>query len=425
MRHIWYYYGSPVKNQMNYFPTAFKGASWFSALRIITRGLTIVKIAILARLLLPSQFGEFGIATILLGLLEIFTETGINVFLLQEKSDPEKYVDTAWAISIIRGLVISFLILLTAPLVSQFFRATNIIPLIYLISLVPFIRGFINPLIVKFQKNLLYRQEFTYRSSIIITESVVIIVLAYLTHSVYSFAWGLIVSAIVEVIISHLFINPRPRLDLNLSQTKLIITRGKWVTGYGIMEYVYTQSDNIVVGRFLGQTSLGIYQNAYKLSVLPLTEIGEVFYKVTFPIFMRLTQYPARLKKAALKSSLILVSLLLVSSFILFYFAQPIISIFLGPNWQAAVPVVKILAFLGLLRGLGYSFNSLFFALKKQHYVTIITTTSAAGLLASIIPLVNNYGLLGAAYSAMIGAALSLIPAAHFVWISMRELSRK
>ncbi len=410
---------------MNYFPTAFKGASWFSVLRIVIRGLSIVKIAILARLLLPSQFGEFGIATILLGLLEIFTETGINVFLLQEKSDPEKYLDTAWVISIVRGLTICLLILLSAPLVSQFFRVTHIIPLIYLISLVPLVRGFINPMIVKFQKNLLYHQEFVYRSSIIFVESAVIIFLAYFTRSVYSFAWGLIISAFVEVIISHLFVNPRPKLNLNVIQAREILIRGKWVTGFGIMEYVYTQSDNVVVGRFLGQSSLGIYQNAYKLSVLPLTEIGEVFYKVTFPIFVRLTQYPDRLKKAAIKSSLILVSLLFVSSFLLFYLAQPIINIFLGPNWQAAVPIIRALAFLGFLRGLGYSFNSLFLALKKQHRVAIITTTSAAGLLLSIIPLVNTYGLSGAAYSAMFGAALALVPATYFVWISTRELSRK
>jgi len=409
---------------MNYFPSAFKGASWFSVLRIVIRGLTIIKIAVLARLLLPAQFGEFGIATILLGLLEIFTETGINVFLLQEKSDPEKYIDTAWTISIIRGILISLLILLSAPLVSQFFRVTHIIPLIYLISLVPLIRGFINPMIVKFQKDLKYRQEFAYRSVIILVESTVIIALAILTRSVYSFAWGLIASALLEVLISHLFVHPRPKFKFDISQAKQIITRGKWVTGFGIMEYVYTQSDNVVVGRILGQSPLGIYQNAYKLSVLPLTEIGEVFYKVTFPIFVRLTHYPDRLKKAAIKSSLILVSLLFVSSFALFYLAQPIISIFLGPNWQAAVPLIKILAFLGFLRGLGYSFNSLFLALKKQHRVTIITTTSAAGLLFSIIPLVTTYGLTGAAYSAMFGAALALVPATYFVWISMRELSR-
>ena len=64
------------------------------------------------------------------------------------------------------------------------------------------------------------------------------------------------------------------------------------------------------------------------------------------------------------------------------------------------------------------------FALQKQHRVTIITTTSAVGLLLSIVPLVSIYGLTGAAYSAMFGAALALVPAAYFVWISMRELSR-
>ena len=88
---------------MGYLKDTIKGLSWMTALRAVTRGLAVVKIAILARILLPSQFGNYGIALLVLGFLEVLTETGINVFLIQEKDDPQKYLNSAWVVSIARG----------------------------------------------------------------------------------------------------------------------------------------------------------------------------------------------------------------------------------------------------------------------------------------------------------------------------------
>src|SRR3989344_8747983 len=110
---------------MGYLKTTFRGISWMAALRVVTRGLTIVKIAILARILLPAQFGIYGIATLVLGLLEMLTETGINVFLIQEKDDVDGYINSAWVTSIIKGIIISAIILITIPFLTMFFDTPN------------------------------------------------------------------------------------------------------------------------------------------------------------------------------------------------------------------------------------------------------------------------------------------------------------
>lgn len=400
---------------MNYSKSALKGISWYSLLRLIVRSLILVKVAILAHVLLPSQFGEFGAAAIALGLFEIFTETGINPFLLQEKTDPATYINTAWIISIVRGLLISALIFLASPFIAVFFHNPSLRNLLYMICLVPVIRGFINPLIIKFQKNLEYKNESFYRLTIITVELVVTVVLAVLTHSVYSFVWGLIASALVEVLLSHTIIKIRPVFQFDSNQAKTILHRGKWVTGFGVLDYVYTQGDNTVVGRLMDQSSLGIYQNAYKISAFPLTEIGEVFYKVTFPIFVQFSDNLPRLRSAAVKSAVLLTGTLFVASVSLFFLAQPLVQIVLGPNWSATVPVVKALAFLGFFRGCIYCFNPVFMAIKKQQIVTYITAVSTIGLLVTIVPFVSRWGLLGAAYSAMIGSIVAIPVALFFI----------
>ena len=94
---------------MGYFQTALRGLSWMGALRVVTRSLALVKIAILARILVPAQFGIYGIATLVLGFLEMLTETGINIFLIQKNKKVDEYVNSAWVVSIVRGFLISFL----------------------------------------------------------------------------------------------------------------------------------------------------------------------------------------------------------------------------------------------------------------------------------------------------------------------------
>src|SRR3990167_5781112 len=102
---------------MGYKSRVIKGVSWLSILRISTRGITFVRLAILARILTPAQFGVFGIASLILALLEILTETGINVFLIQKKEKYAEFIDSAWVVSIIRGCLISLLLIVTAPYV--------------------------------------------------------------------------------------------------------------------------------------------------------------------------------------------------------------------------------------------------------------------------------------------------------------------
>src|SRR3989338_7346307 len=129
---------------MGYRTDVFKGISWMGLLRGSTRAITFVRLAILARILTPAQFGVFGIASLMLSFLEIITETGINIFLIQEKKDIREYLNSAWAVSIIRGFLIAFILLASAPFIANFFNSEESIHVIYLIALVPMIRAFIN-----------------------------------------------------------------------------------------------------------------------------------------------------------------------------------------------------------------------------------------------------------------------------------------
>ena len=398
---------------MGYFKPAVQGVTWSLALRFFIRGFTIIRTIILARLLIPSQFGAYAVATITLAILELLTETGINVFLIQEQKI-EGYLNTAWFVSIVRGLLIGFLILLSSPLISNFFHSPDSQILLILIAGVAIIRGFVNPAVVKFQKDLKFNKEFAFRGTLLAVEAIIAITLAFILRSPVSLAISLLASAAFEVVLSQGLIRPRPKLVFHKPQFLEVLRRGKWITAAGIFNYLYQNLDNIVVGRVLGVGSLGLYDTSYKIASVPITEFSDALSRVTFPVYSKIKDDKPRLLRAFVKTTLGLSVLVIPFGVFLFFFPQ-IVVLLLGPNWEPAVPVLRVLSVLGIVRAISGSSSALFLAVNKANYVTFVTLASIIGLAVTIIPFVSNFGLTGAAASAILGSLLALPLFIYFI----------
>lgn len=399
---------------MGYYTKAVKGVSWVGAFRLSTRVVAFVRTIILARILSPVQFGVFGIASMFITFLEILTETGINVVLIQKKESIHEYIDSAWVVSILRGIIIGSVLLLLAPVVSTFFNSPESKSAIYLISLVPFIRGFINPSIVKLRKELEFKKEFWFRFSVFALDSTVAVVFSLMLRNALGIVCGLIAGAILELILSYAVIKPWPRLVLEWDKVREVISKGKWITSAGIFDFAFSQGDDAVVGRLLGAGPLGIYQVAYKIATLPISEITDVVNRVVFPIYVKISDEPKRLRRAYLKTTTVTTLLSIALGAVLLVFGEFVVRAFLGSQWLGIIPLLKVLVVFGVIKAVVSSSSSLLLALEKQKQVSMITLVSVAGLALTIIPLTANYGLEGAVWSPLIGS-IAAIPFALYI----------
>ena len=400
---------------MGYYGNVVKGISWMSGFRMFTRVLSFLKTAVLARALTPSQFGIFGIATLVLAFLEMIAETGINIILIQSRRKIDEYISSAWMISIIRGIFISLFIIILLPLITSFFNTPNASNILLLISIVPFIRGFINPSEIKYQKDLKFHYEFWFRTAIFAFDAMVAIIFVTLTHSVYSLVWGLMAGALLEVALSFILVRPLPGLHINKNYFNEIFHKGKWVTAYGIFNYVPQKGDSLTVGKVMGVASLGIYEMAYSISTLPISEITDVVSKVVFPVYAKIVNDKKRLKAAFIKSTSIIAMLTIALGAILFLFPSQIVNVVLGDKWLSAIPVLRVLVVYGVLRAISGSASALFLGAGKQNYVTQMTFLRFAGLAITIYPLVRMFGLVGAGYSALISVLVEIPVIVHYV----------
>ncbi len=395
-----------------------KGVFWITILRIITRIIAYGKLIVFARILSPLEFGLFGVSALALAFLETITETGINVVLVQDNKNIKQSLSSAWLISILRGVVITTILLLFSPSIATFFNSPASYGLIQAISIVPFLRGFINPAVVIFQKELQFKKEFWFRLTIFCVDSVVSLVSILITQEVISLVYGLIAGVIVEVMLSYIVIKEYPTISFERKQVSHVFHRGKWVTLTGVFNYLFQNGDKIVVGKLLGTASLGLYQMAYNISIIPITEIADVFSKVSFPLYTKISSDPNLLKQT-FKNNFIAISLLsvLFGSF-LFIFADLLIHLTLGEKWVGIIPVLRVLSIFGIIRAIESIPFSFFLAFRKQEYITLITLVSIFGFLISILPFVMAFGIVGAALSATFGSIISL----PFVWYYTKKI---
>lgn len=409
---------------MGYSKQTIVGISWVGAFRVFSRFVAFLRVVILARILTPSQFGIFGIASIALALLEILTETGINVFLVQKKEDIDSYVNDAWFVSIIRGLLITALIILTAPFVISFFKIPQSYDLILLISAVPFIRGFINPSIVKYQKELQFDKEFYLRTVIFVFDSLIAVIVSLLTRNAIGLVMGLISGAILEVILSFVLLRPTPKIDFNFQKINKIIHRGKWVTLYGILNYAASEGDNITIGKVLGPASLGIYQMGYTISTIPVSEISETTNRVTFPVYTKISKDINRLKKGFMKTILFVFVVSILIGTVIFFFPKELFVLIFGQKWADTVIILKPLAIYGVIRAITGATSSLFLAVGKQNYVAGMTFLRFMTLLITIIPLTISYGILGTAYSVLLSGVIEFPSVAYYTFLIFKSKNK-
>jgi O-antigen/teichoic acid export membrane protein len=164
----------------------------------------------------------------------------------------------------------------------------------------------------------------------------------------------------------------------------------------------------MAIGRMLGAASLGLYMRAYSISMLPLTEVSDVFSRVTFPVFVKIAHDKQRLLRAYAKSLVVISALAIGMGGVFYFFPEAIITIILGKQWIGSASALQVLAIFGAVRAISMSSISPLYALKRQDMVTHITLVSFLGLAVTIVPFVMRWGIVGGAYSALFGSFITI-----------------
>jgi PST family polysaccharide transporter len=334
------------------------GIFWLLSGAGVQAVLRVAVMVVIARLLLPADFGLVAGALVLIDFVEVFSDLGIGLVIVQRRELEERHVRTGFTISALLGLAFGAGIWITAPWTAQLLRMEGLTTILRVMALVFPIDSLSLVASALLQRDL----QFKSLARISVTAYIVGYGLVGVTMAVAGFGvWALVAAYLVQTLfvsIASLLVKPHARRPCFDRRTwKEMAYMGAGFSTAQIFNYMALKGDNAVVGRWLGASALGIYTRAYGLMTMSVTLFGTAFDRVMFASLAKLQHEKSRTASAFKRSVGLMAILILPISIVMFVLAPEIIHVLLGPKWAEVVLPFQILA-LGMLFRTGYKVSA-------------------------------------------------------------------
>lgn len=334
----------PLRGQL------IRGAAWMVATKWGVRLLGIVSTFILARLLEPEDFGLAAMTMVLVASVNILFEFGVDYAVITSSSADRATLDTGWTLRLLQALGAGATMLALIPFAGLIYDDKRVVPILLVVAIASMVRGSANIGVVLFRRELEFRREFTYELLTKVAAMFATLALALWLRNYWALVIGIVVSYVAEVVFSYVMHPYRPRFSLVAFSS--IWSFSKWMLATHIGNHIATRIDRVFVGALGGPQVVGHYSIGGEVANMAGPEITAPVSRALIPGFAKLRDEPARLDQAYLKSLAAAALVGAPCSIGLALVAPEFIPIALGPNWDAAIPVVQILCLYALLRTL-------------------------------------------------------------------------
>ncbi len=386
-----------------------KGTFWVSLAQAGNQASAFVRIAILAHLLGPADFGIFGVALLVINTLSALTEPGLQTALIQRQGNINQFLSVAFTFQIIRSVVLAATVLACAPLVGRLFDTPNAVPVIQVLSMVLLIQGLVSSKTVFLHRDLNFRRFFLWNFGEAVAGLASAVLFAVLFGDIRALVGSLLCATTVRVIGSYIVAPWRPRLGWNHKQLIELGRFGRWVNATNIVVFASMQADNAFVGKVLGPAALGIYQVVFGISQLAAEQISHVVSTVAFPSLSTMANDIGRLRATYLRLFATLVVFNAFVTVVLFSAAEPLIRYGLGAQWIGAVSVLRILVFAGFLRSLAAVGGYVFYAVGTPHLNFRMNLWRIGAFAVVVYPCSQIWGVSGVAVAVSISLAIAFL----------------
>jgi lipopolysaccharide exporter len=377
-----------------------KGAAWMVLFKFMERGLGLISTIILARLLVPLDFGVVAMAMSVIAVLELMGAFSFDVALIQNSSAGRDHYDTAWTFNVLFALASALLLLVLALPMANFYTEPRLESVMYWLALGMAVQGFENIGVVAFRKDMRFDKEFKFLFGKKITSFAVTVPLAFILHDYWALVIGTLTGRAAGTVLSFVVHEYRPRFSL--AARSELFHFSKWMLFNNIAAFLRFRSTDFIVGRFGGPHALGLFSVAYEISNLPTTELASPINRAVFPGYAKMSNDIPALRQSYLSTAAIITLLSLPAAFGIAAIAPLLVPVFLGANWLDAIPLIQILAVFGALAAIQNNNGPALLALGKPHVVTGLGILSGVLFLPTLIVLTMWYGVMGAAWANLI-----------------------
>lgn len=388
--------------------------------KLVDRSLGFLSTLILARVLIPHDFGIVAMAMSFVALLELIGAFGLDTTLIQKQTRERRHWDTVWTIGIIVGATVAILMVVFARLVADFYNEPDLANVIRALAIGSLVQGLQNVGVVAFQADMRFDREFLFMTSKKLITMGTTIPLVFILESYWALVIGQTMGRFAGTALSY-WVHPyRPRLALHGASD--LFHFSKWLFAIHLISYLKERSSDLIIGRLSGPAALGTFSVSYELASLPSTELVAPINRAVFPAYAKLAAESRHALSQEYLSVIGLIMLLAVPAVLGVAASAPLlIPVVLGEKWVDAIPVVTLLALFGFTNLVQTNAQAAYVALGRADVPAKTNIVHVVIQILVLIPLTRAFGVTGAAFAYLITATI-MIPVSVGVVLRMLRI---
>ncbi len=318
------------------------GAGWMILWRIATRILGFGSTLVLARVLVPEDFGLIAIASTYVAAFDALSIFGLQDAIIRSTEPNDNLLDTAYTLSVMRGLLNTLIIAATAPIAAHFFAEPRLIPVLLVLALFPALEGTENIGVVEFRRDFRFEKEFLLFLMPRLVSVVVTVAIALFFHSYWALVIGNLVLRMLRWVLTYWMHPYRPHFSL--AAWHKLVSFSLWTWAATIADFGRERSWMIVLGRFLDTFQVGVFMVASEIGLLPITEIVAPICRALFSGFTAARNEAGNFAYAFRRTIGVIAVPLLPAAIGMSAVASDVVDIALGPSWSTAGFVIALVA---------------------------------------------------------------------------------
>ena len=322
-----------------------KGVVWSSVERFSVQGVQFLVMLVIARILDPKDYGLVGMLAIFLSISQTLVDSGFSQALIRKQDRTDMDCSTVFYFNIVISFILYIIFYLIAPWISNFFHELQLTELMRVLSVVVFINSFAVVQRARLSAKINFKTLAKASFFAAIVSGIAGIYMAYHEYGVWTLVYQQILTAVINTIVLWILSPWRPKLMFSTESFRSLFAFGSKLMASGLLDTLYKNLYQLIIGRYFSATSLGFYSRAHHFSELPSSNITGILQRVTYPVLCTIQGDDDRLRENYRK-------LLKLSAFIIFPLmsllagiSYPLVEFFLGGKWLFAASLLIPLCF--------------------------------------------------------------------------------
>jgi O-antigen/teichoic acid export membrane protein len=322
---------------------------WSFIEAICLRGFQFIVGIILARLLLPEQFGLIGMVMVFMAIAQTFLDSGFGGALINKQNISEEDICSVFYFNLLMGIIAAVCLCIAAPYVAEFYSQSILTPILRVLSTVLVINAFglVQGVLLTRAIDFKLQTQMTILASF--SSGAIGIGMAYWGYGVWSLVAQQISNAIFKTMLLWIFNSWRPSWLFSLHSLREMFGFGSRLLASALLNTAFDNVYLVIIGKLFSPADLGYFTRANNLQQLPSITLASMAIRVTFPVFSTIQNDPERVKRGLKKT---LTALMLVNAPIMIglaVIARPLVLSLLTEKWAPCIPYLQILSLGGLL----------------------------------------------------------------------------